>query len=70
MTKCDHAGWGMYPDETGPTPEPAEMTGVCEHNLECPTCKFRVRTFPCEHKFNDAPPIWYRTAVNGPMEVR
>lgn len=60
----------MYPDETGPTPEPAEMTGICEHNLECPTCKFRVRAFPCEHKFNDAPPIWYRTAVNGPMEVR
>ena len=70
MTLCYHDGWGMYPDEKGPTPEPSEMTGPCSHKLECPTCKFRMHVFPCEHRFNDAPPMSYRVAVNGPMEVR
>jgi len=67
---CEHAGWGIYPDESGPTPEPAEMSGPCPHKLECPTCKFRMHIYPCEHRFNDAPPVSYRIAVNGPMEVR
>lgn len=39
---CAHDGWGSYPGEEGPTPPPAEMTGPCAHQRECPTCKSHV----------------------------
>jgi hypothetical protein len=59
----------MYEDEQGPAPEPAEMTGPCEHNQHCPVCKSGFRVENCGHKFADAP-LFYQIAVNGPMEVR
>lgn len=41
---CRHEGWGEmgYSDETGPCPPPAEMTGTCAHQQECPVCAHHV----------------------------
>lgn len=49
--------------------EPTEMEGPCEHILSCPLCGYGFAIKPCGHEFTDAPLV-YRTAVNGPMEVR
>lgn len=64
---CRHEGWGMYSNETGPCPPPAEMKADCVHRQECLVCKSHVFigcTCP------NVPAINYATAIVGNYEKR
>lgn len=52
MSACDHAGWGQYKGEEGPCPPPAEMREI-DGGVECPVCKFHIRSVPMSALFRE-----------------
>ena len=65
---CTHAGWGDYPGEEGPQPEPTKITVYCETCFECPTCKTRVVIV--NHGHSEASGPSYLTQMLGGIETR